>query len=376
MRRVLLCAFVMLGVIAAPAHASAGPSPGSSGLGDRLFPQLGNGGYDALHYDVDLRYATSAPTQPIDGTVTMVARATQWLSRFDLDFAGASVGAVAVNGQRASFMRAEGELVITPRQSIRNGDTFLVTVSHYVAVPTAPDNSDFSTEAFFYTPDGSATAGQPNFANYFLPSNDHPSDKATFDFRFDVPAGETAVANGVLAAKWTSGGRTHWVYVQRQPMATELVQLAVGNYDITPDGFESGVFVRDVTAKPITAQILPDLQPFTGPQLAWLARRTSEPALHPQCLDYTQRACPMIAGRRAHYRTSEIRLGAGAVHAPDVDARLGQPAEPWFAVWLRSYEVVTDVNGVPAASYADITPLRIRPCATGFGPVATEMNTR
>ena len=163
--------------------------------------------------------------------------------------------------------------MITPRQSIRNGDTFLVTVSHYVAVPTAPDNSDFSTEAFFYTPDGSATAGQPNFANYFLPSNDHPSDKATFDFRFDVPAGETAVANGVLAAKWTSGGRTHWVYVQRQPMATELVQLAVGNYDVTPDGFQSGVFVRDVTAKPITAQILPDLQPFTGPQLAWLQAR-------------------------------------------------------------------------------------------------------
>ena len=140
-----------------------------------------------MHYDLDLRYATSAPSQGIDGTVTMVARSTQALSRFDLDFAGASVGAVAVNGQHASFRRVGGELVITPRQPIRNGDTFLVTVSHYVAVPTAPDNSDFSTEAFFYTADGSATAGQPNFANYFLPSNDHPSDKATFDFRFRRP---------------------------------------------------------------------------------------------------------------------------------------------------------------------------------------------
>ena len=273
MRRALLSAFALFAILAAPAHAAVGPSPGSPGLGDRLFPELGNGGYDALHYDVDLRYATSAPTQPIDGTVTMVARATQALSRFDLDFAGASVGAVAVNGQQVSFGRVGGELVITPREPIRNGDTFLVTVSHYVAVPTAPDNNDFSTEAFFYTPDGSATAGQPNFANYFLPSNDHPSDKATFDFRFDVPAGETAVANGVLAAKSTFRGRTHWVYVQRQPMATELVQLAVGNYDVTPDGVQSGVLVRDVTAKPITARILPDLQPFTGPQLAWLQAR-------------------------------------------------------------------------------------------------------
>jgi hypothetical protein len=48
--------------------------PGAPGLGDRLFPGSGNGGYDALHYDLKLRYATSAPTQPIDGTVTMLAR--------------------------------------------------------------------------------------------------------------------------------------------------------------------------------------------------------------------------------------------------------------------------------------------------------------
>src|SRR6185312_13738444 len=133
MRHALLLAFALFVITAAPAHTAGGPSPGSPGLGDRLFPELGNGGYDALHYDVDLRYATSAPTQPIDGTMTMVARATQALSRFDLDFAGASVGAVAVNGQQVSFERVDGELVVTPREPNRNGGTFLVKVSHYVA---------------------------------------------------------------------------------------------------------------------------------------------------------------------------------------------------------------------------------------------------
>src|SRR4051795_5551764 len=145
MRRALLLAVAALAVLT-PTASAAAPSPGSAGVGDRLFPQLGNGGYDALHYDVDLRYATAAPTQPIDGTVTMVARATQALSRFDLDFAGASVGAVAVDGQPASFKRVDEELVITPRRPLRDGETFLVTVSHYVAVPTAPDNGDFATE--------------------------------------------------------------------------------------------------------------------------------------------------------------------------------------------------------------------------------------
>ena len=75
MKRVLLLVVVVLSFSAAP--AAAAPSPGSAGLGDRLFPQLGNGGYDVQHYDLDLRYATSAPSQAIDGTVTILAKATQ-----------------------------------------------------------------------------------------------------------------------------------------------------------------------------------------------------------------------------------------------------------------------------------------------------------
>ena len=114
-------------------------------------------------------------------------------------------------------------------------------------------------------PSGTATAPQPDLAHYFLPSNDHPRDKASFDFRFDVPAGLTAVANGVPLAKWTSGGRTHSVFVQRQPMATELIQLAVGDYDVTYEGFHNGVLLRDVTAKPLTAKYPAAARPHPVP---------------------------------------------------------------------------------------------------------------
>src|SRR3954449_12247886 len=119
MRRAFLSASLVaaLMLFAAPAHAAA-PSPGSAGLGDRLFPQLGNGGYDSQHYDLDLRYATASPTQALDGTVTMLARSTQALSSFDLDFAGQSVGSVAVDGQPASLKRVDQDIVITPRQAI------------------------------------------------------------------------------------------------------------------------------------------------------------------------------------------------------------------------------------------------------------------
>src|SRR3954471_1823722 len=270
MRRPFVLALAFTALLAAPARADS-PSPGAPGVGDRLYPTLGNGGDDALHYDLDLRYLTGAPSSPVDGTVRMVAKATQSLSRFDLDFAGQSVGGVSVDGTPARFRRVGEDIVVTPRKPIRNGETFLVT-TRYTAVPTEANGDDPVTTAFFVHTAGSATAGQPNLAHYFLPSNDHPSDKATFDIRFDVPAGKTAVGNGVKVVSWPDRGRPRFVFCMGQPMATELIQLAVGDLDVTNQGVKAGVFVRDVTARPITAQIVPLLD-VTGDQLAWMQQR-------------------------------------------------------------------------------------------------------
>jgi hypothetical protein len=98
-------------------------------------------------------------------------------------------------------------------------------------------------------------------------------------------------------------------------------------------------------------------------RLADLPRQcVSEPALHPVCAAYTQAACPMVAGRMSHYRATPIRTGAGIAAVVDSPARLGAAADPWFAVWLTSYNPIIDpVTGQPAASYAGIRPRRIRP---------------
>jgi len=87
---------------------------------------------------------------------------------------------------------------------------------------------------------------------------------------------------------------------------------------------------------------------------------TVEPALHPQCAAYTTAACPMVAGRVSHHRTTPMRLDATMAASADASARAGAPAEPWFAVWLSTYRL-TVVHGELAASYAEIRPLRIRP---------------
>src|SRR5437764_990685 len=56
---------------------------GAPSAGDRLFPAIGNGGYDALHYDLDLSYEPSS--HRLAGTTTMTARATANLAQFSLD---------------------------------------------------------------------------------------------------------------------------------------------------------------------------------------------------------------------------------------------------------------------------------------------------
>lgn len=86
---------------------------------------------------------------------------------------------------------------------------------------------------------------------------------------------------------------------------------------------------------------------------------TSEPALHPVCKDYTVDACPMVAGRMQHYRRSLPKLDATAIRESNSEARLGDPAEPWYAVWVRDYDVTQD-NGPAAASYAGREPIRTR----------------
>ncbi len=92
-----------------------------------------------------------------------------------------------------------------------------------------------------------------------------------------------------------------------------------------------------------------------------LARCAStEPGLHPHCAAYTIAACPMVAGRRSHYRASAHKIDADAVHGADSDRRLGAPAEAWHAVWLIRYDVVT-LCCHPAACYLVTPPLRIRP---------------
>src|SRR4029453_12525176 len=100
----------------------------------------------------------------------------------------------------------------------------------------------------FRTAHASVTAFKPNVAHFSYPVNDHPSDKATYTFHLDVPTGVTAVANGVATGSSSAGGRTVFSYEERSPMASELVQVTVGDIAVIDRGTAAGGRLRERAA--------------------------------------------------------------------------------------------------------------------------------
>jgi aminopeptidase N len=228
--------------------AQAGPSfhPGAPGVGDPYFPMLGNGGYDVGHYTLDLSYRPSQ--RWLSGTVTIAAKATQNLSRFDLDLSGMHVHRVTVNNVAATWTRSGEELRITPRSGLFHGQAFSVAVT-YDGSPKTITGSPivFGTDyGWQYTPDGAFVGDEPNAAHTWFPSNDHPSDKATFTYRIAVPCSRAVVANGDLLSRTTQGGSTTYLWNETSPMATYLATIDIGKWNFDRSRTPSGI--RNITA--------------------------------------------------------------------------------------------------------------------------------
>ncbi|QFZ78288.1 M1 family peptidase [Streptomyces fagopyri] len=251
-------------LLVAAGPAAAGPV-GNSGVGDPYFPLAGNGGYDVRHYGLTLGY--DPRSRHLDGTAVITARATERLTRFDLDLSGLKVTGVTVDHVKASYRRAGQELVITPRHAPRANQEFQVTVT-YSGTPKPVTDPDGSPDGWIPTDDGAFVAGEPQGAMTWFPADNHPKDKASYDFAITVPEGTTAVANGVLRGQSTGHGRTTFRWRQSEPMASYLATATVGKFKVeqytTADGLKvyNAVDPREASAAAPVLKKLPSV-------LAW-----------------------------------------------------------------------------------------------------------
>jgi aminopeptidase N len=241
--RLPLGAAAALTVALAPAVAPSGasaqstvpsaplPTPGALHADDVLFPGIGNGGYDAQRYALDLRYVVR--TRRLAAAMTMTATATQDLSRLSLDFEHLRVSAVTVDGAPAGFaQRARAKkLVVTPTAPLPAGGTFTVSVA-YAGRPRPVIDPDGSREGWIADPRfGSSVLSEPIGARGWFPVNDVPDDKAAFAITVHTRAGWQVAGTGDTVATTTQAGWTTTNLVEDRPIAPYLASVSIGHFD-------------------------------------------------------------------------------------------------------------------------------------------------
>ena len=209
------------------------------GLGDSFYPFLGNGGYDVLHYDIALDVEPAE--RAIDAVTTITARSTEHLVAYSLDLHGLDVASVTVDGVDAAFHRYGHELAVELPAPLPPDAEFTTVVS-YSGSPSAVDDPGVRVVAlgWHWADTASYTASEPLGSMTWFPSNNHPTDKATFEIRVTVPEGLTAASNGVLADEATAAGRTTATWVMDDPMATYLASVYIGEFERIDHGRAGG----------------------------------------------------------------------------------------------------------------------------------------
>ena len=181
------------------------------------------------HYSLTLDYEPS--TRALRGSAVITARATQDLSRFDLDLRGFALSDVRVDGRPAVFTRDGQELVITPARAIRKRSAFVVSLS-YAGVPEVVTDPDGSIEGWVPDRGRGVRRGRAPGLAVVVPGQRQPARQGHLRRRRSpCPLGLTAMSNGVLAATWSRGGRTTWAWRESSPMATYLATATLGRFD-------------------------------------------------------------------------------------------------------------------------------------------------
>jgi aminopeptidase N len=253
--------------VPAQAREPDGPSVGAAGIGDTYFPLDGNGGIDVLHYDVRDTYEFGSGL--LSGRTTLTLRATQDLSRFNLDFL-LKVSQVEVDGIPASFDRGNRhELRITPAAAIAAGQVLTVEV-RYAGKPR--DATYLGERNWLADAREVVTMNEPHMAPWWFPANDHPRDKATMDVRITVPKQRKVISNGALLDRVVKGelATTHWR--ADEPMAPYLAFFAAGDFQVRKGSLDGRPFVAAVSKQlpPRLRRASMRMMLQSAPLTAWL----------------------------------------------------------------------------------------------------------
>jgi len=199
-------------------------------------------GVDVQHYV--FRVALSDESDEIAGETTVTVRFLKdGLTQFWLDLAspasgkGMAVSEVTSAGSPVTRTHRADRLTLALGPPSRAGElrSFTVKYRGIAANGLKIVKNKFGERCFF-------SVNWPDLAHQWLPTVDHPSDKATSEFVVTAPAKYQVVANGLLQETIDLGdGRrqTHWK--QSVPIATWLDNIGVAQFAVHHYGTGAGV---------------------------------------------------------------------------------------------------------------------------------------
>ena len=268
-----LAVVLAIGAVPASAREAGTPTAGSAGIGDAYFPLDGNGGIDVLHYDVRDRY--DFVTGRLTGRTTLTLRATQDLSRFNLDFL-LKVTRVRVDGGTASFDRGNRhELRITPAQPLAAGTDHVVVVRY----ADHPATHSYAGEMNWLANGREVVAmNQPHMAPWWFPADDHPRDKARVRMSITVPRDQQVVGNGRQVGREVHGRLATTTWESAEPMVPYLAFFAAGRFAIERGraGGRPWLVAVSQLLTPSERRVAMGLMRRTPALLGWLERQLGD----------------------------------------------------------------------------------------------------
>lgn len=227
---------------------------GSSGLGDSLYPDFGNGGYEVTHYILDFT-VNDVVTSDLTAIVTIEATALQNLGSFNLDFIGFEITDITVNDEAVEFSRAGQELTVSLINPLAENETFTVVI-RYNGSPEEMQSVALPVQTGWVTVDGgSFVLSEPDGSASYYPVNDHPLDKALYTFHVTVPKPFEVAANGVLTETTDNGGTTTFIFEARDPMASYLATINIDEFDLETMESDNGIPIRNYYSTGLSADV-------------------------------------------------------------------------------------------------------------------------
>ena len=313
------------------------PPTEAEGVGDSFYPFLGNGGYDVLHYEIKLDVDPSANT--IGASAAITAQATEDLETFNLDLLGLEVHSVTVDSSPAEYSRSGHELTVHPEGRLTASSQFEVEVAYSGSPRSVDDPGVPFARMGWRQQDGVIyTLGEPSGSMTWFPSNNHPTDKATYEIEITVPEGVTAASNGLLVDETTTGGKTTYTWRMDDPMATYLAAIYIGDFERIDHGplYDGGPIIRDYLPRDAPAEVAQALS-VTPDVIAFLEER-----LGPYPFDaYGTIVMPFPLGLALENQTLSIHgpatIGPGIIAHEAAHQWLGNSVSPddWSEIWVN-----------------------------------------